>query len=385
MKIKFKNSGRIEKLSTYGHSKTKIVKVRKEHQCSYCGRTISVGEKAYHHSYSDGYRYRTTYICSDDYEIVDDDAIEDPELKYCTCMEGNPHGQMTTSIAGCLVHGTIRSYLYEKIENKYMSCKTCGCSMAGNTEAEIKSSGIDIENKSKIGMEYEDGVIIVQDDESFIHFERDADKHRYWLSDYALNKIQNGDQYILLVSGHIGTGKTMASLSLAEDIDPHFNIDRIAFNTKELLSIMDKGMPEGSVIVWKEISGHIYSRECYEINVMMPSLFEKVNKNKWILIVILESVNHFDNKIRAIVNGFAMTVRIDLGFGWIRYFNVIVDKENKKILHRYPRIKDENGRICVIRGKDDDSGNMKFVLPSIEIMKEYKKKIGLLKESENDV
>ncbi len=134
MKIKFKDRGIIADLNEITHDKQKIVKVRKEHTCGSCCRKIPVGEEAFNHSYSDGYRYHNTYTCNDCYEIVGDDVEQDPEMKYCTCMEGNPHGRMTTSIAGCLVHGTIRSYLYEKIENKYMSCKTCGHSMVGVRE-----------------------------------------------------------------------------------------------------------------------------------------------------------------------------------------------------------------------------------------------------------
>lgn len=134
MKIKFKQKGIIIDLDKFSHDKQKIVKVRKEHKCSDCGRSITVGEEAYFHSYSDGYRYHNTYLCSDEYEIVDDDAIGDPELLHCTCMEGNTHGKYTTSIAGCIVHGTIISYLISGLENKFMLCKTCKCSMAGVRE-----------------------------------------------------------------------------------------------------------------------------------------------------------------------------------------------------------------------------------------------------------
>jgi len=130
MRIKFKTNGKVIELSSEGHSKTKLVKVRKIHKCGDCTRDIEVGEMAYHHSYSDGYKYHNDYICPDCYEIVDDKT----EMSHCTCSEENDKGHVKTSISSCLVHGTIITYIYGRLENKHFKCSGCGCCMSGVRE-----------------------------------------------------------------------------------------------------------------------------------------------------------------------------------------------------------------------------------------------------------
>lgn len=227
-------------------------------------------------------------------------------------------------------------------------------------------------------------------DEDFILFERDTDKHKYILSDIASKKVENNEQYILLIGGHIGTGKSLSAISLAEDIDPYFNIDRIAFDVPDMLNLINRGMPEGSVILWEgdtKIST-VSPTDFHKINKEILTIFEAIKKNNWILIITLADPNKMSDNIRCKIDGFAkMITAKNEEYGWIKYFNVRYDEENHKLIHRFPRLIDGDGRNIIIKGKDKDSANMKFALPSTEIVIAYDKLLSGLyakKESEQN-
>ncbi len=235
-------------------------------------------------------------------------------------------------------------------------------------------------NEDKLELEFEGGTVDYND---FPPFKERNTTHLYLLSDYALHRISMNQNYILLIDGYVGTGKTMASISLAEDIDSDFNIGRIAFNLEDMESIINLKLPEGSAIIWKEMENNISRIEHQQIIKRMPQIFETFRKNKWILIIVVENANAINHNIRAMTHGFATTTMEHGGLGWIIYYNVFLDRINKKLHHRYLRIENEDGKINIIRGRDAGCPNMKFSLPSKHLIAEYKKKIGLSKESDS--
>lgn len=282
-------------------------------------------------------------------------------------------------------------------DNEVKSCDDCddqdsycfnGIKTRIEQELKEKESSENKSKKLKLDFESVDGVMSKQLSGDFIEIQRDATKHKYLLSDYVLNKPEG--HFILLIGGHIGTGKSITALALAEDIDPHFNIDRIGYDVPDMRNLINSGMPEGSVILWEgdtKIS-QVTPSNFMEIQKQIPKIFEAIKDNNLILIITLANPNNMDDNIRCKIDGFMQMMEIkNKDFGWVRYFHVRYNMEAHKLIHRFLRIIDENGRKMIVKGKDNDSGNMKFALPSKDIVIAYDKLLSELhskKESEQN-
>ena len=174
------------------------------------------------------------------------------------------------------------------------------------------------------------------------------------------------------------SGKSFSAISLAEDIDPYFNVDRIVFHPQEFIALLDMGLPKGSVILWEEVGVSLSSRDWYrEQNKIISSLFETFRRHNLILIMTVPNVKFIDSRIRSMIHGFAEMIDPTFtggNFGWLKYFHVIVEQRSGKIRHRYPRIRDDEGRVQIMQGNTNESGNMHFNLPSKEILPAYEEK-----------
>ena len=250
------------------------------------------------------------------------------------------------------------------------------------SEAQSKDREIDEDfNKMELEIEYEDDHFHAKEDieEDYrLSMEQSKIKHKYWLSDYALRRIRMNQNYIILIVGGVGTGKSYSGIKLAEDIDPYFNVDRIIFHPKDFITLLDSSLPKGSVIMWEEVGVSLSSRDWYkEQNKIISSLFETFRRHNLILIMTVPFVKFIDSRIRSMIHGFAEMIDPTFTggkFGWLKYFHVIVDQRSGKIRHRYPRIRDDEGMVITMQGTTTEQGNMRFSLPSKEILPLYEQK-----------
>ena len=74
----------------------------------------------------------------------------------------------------------------------------------------------------------------------------------------------HNDNWMAATVGDTGSGKSWASLRIAEAVDPNFSIDQVAFNVREFLELVrDDSYGRGSVIVFEEASVEASAHEWY--------------------------------------------------------------------------------------------------------------------------
>jgi len=79
---------------------------------------------------------------------------------------------------------------------------------------------------------------------------------------YNLNK-----NWLGIIVGGTGSGKSYAALRLAEQIDPNFSIDQVVFSAEEFLKLLSSGkLTRGNVVIWDEAGVGIPRREWYSIS-----------------------------------------------------------------------------------------------------------------------
>ena len=84
---------------------------------------------------------------------------------------------------------------------------------------------------------------------------KNINKKGYWIN-YINARIAKRKNFICIITGETGSGKTYAALSLGEILDPHFDMKNVCFNSTEFLNLVDektKKMNRGAVILWEEM------------------------------------------------------------------------------------------------------------------------------------
>ena len=99
--------------------------------------------------------------------------------------------------------------------------------------------------------------------------------------------LDQENDYLLVVDGREGSGKSSLALQLAEYIDPEFCVSKIAFSGREFLNIIGT-VKDGSAVVFDEAAEGLYSAESLtplNISISKALMISRV-KRLFIIIVI---------------------------------------------------------------------------------------------------
>ena len=105
-----------------------------------------------------------------------------------------------------------------------------------------------------------------------------------WI-DYIKSRIEKNKNFLAIISGPTGSGKSWAGLSLGELIDPEFCAERVVFKGKDLMELINSGkLKKGSVIVWDETQIDLSNRNWQSVtNKMLNYLLSTFRHKNFIL------------------------------------------------------------------------------------------------------
>lgn len=76
--------------------------------------------------------------------------------------------------------------------------------------------------------------------------------------------IKNNSNYLLMVEGAPGVGKSWAALKIAESVDPNFTADNVFFTAEDFLNKVNEGYPQGTCFVFDEAGITLDNQNWYE-------------------------------------------------------------------------------------------------------------------------
>lgn len=180
--------------------------------------------------------------------------------------------------------------------------------------------------------------------------------------------------FMMVIVGPTGSGKSYATLRLAELLDPDFNIDRCCFRAKEFMGCINKLIQEGkakagTVVVWDEVGVEHNAREFMTIsNRVINYFFQTCRHLNLIILMTLPLLSSIDSASRKLMHAIAETNSINTSRKTcslkikMLQTNVISGKEYLKYL-RYKK----NQRVY-------KSCRIKVNLPSKNLLEQYEKK-----------
>lgn len=125
-------------------------------------------------------------------------------------------------------------------------------------------------------------------------------KDEYWFQNMLKARLANGYNVLMLFSGRAGIGKSYAGMTLAEEMDPSFNADRVVFTAEEYLTTMN-GIQKGQWIMIDEpAQSELLSKRSWWAETQR-SLVDTLESNRFLGIgTILATINRglLDSMIR---------------------------------------------------------------------------------------
>lgn len=104
-----------------------------------------------------------------------------------------------------------------------------------------------------------------------------------YICDRLLNRNKN---FLGMITGQTGSGKSWTALSIAEMVDPEFDETRVIFRASELLELINSGnLKKGSCIIWDEAGIDMSNRNWQsQLNKTMNYLFQTFRHRNFCLI-----------------------------------------------------------------------------------------------------
>jgi hypothetical protein len=195
-----------------------------------------------------------------------------------------------------------------------------------------------------------------------------------WLQKFVKYKLKRNQSILALWVGETGTGKSYSAISCAIKIDPSFNVDRIVFDTKSFLHLINSGLPKGSVIIYDDAGLGISNKDWYNEQVkVFGKVVQSYRVKQIITFITTPDISFIENQSRTLLNLLMQSDPIEQGTFYPKkpYKPRNYTLKSGNTYYVYPRFfrRDRYGNVeKVVVSK------IHFPLPPNDIIKEYEEK-----------
>lgn len=135
-----------------------------------------------------------------------------------------------------------------------------------------------------------------------------------WLK-YMRQRIRQNKNFLCLISGQTGSGKSWSGLSIGEMLDPQFSVEQVIFKGKELMNLINSGKlgdRKGAFIMWDEAGIDLSNRNWQSLtNKMLNYLLQTFRHRCFILFFTTPYADFIDKQTRKLFHAEIRTLSID--------------------------------------------------------------------------
>lgn len=163
----------------------------------------------------------------------------------------------------------------------------------------------------------------------------------------------HNDNWMAATVGPTGSGKSWASLRIAETLDPNFTVDQVAFGVLDFMKlVMDDSYGRGSLIVFEEASVEANAQEWFSAsNRVLRQVADTWRHQNRGAIFTLPAFGQLQKQARGRMSALIqMTHKVeDEGYTLAKYKWCDQDSDTGKIYKKYPVIKGKKYKRLKIR------------------------------------
>jgi ABC-type dipeptide/oligopeptide/nickel transport system ATPase component len=168
------------------------------------------------------------------------------------------------------------------------------------------------------------------------------------------NRLHNQNKnFLMIICGATGSGKSYSALRLAELIDPEFTIDNLVFSVEDFMSLLTSGkLKKGNVIVFDEAGVGIPAREWFSLsNKAINYVFQTFRHENLCVIFTCPSFDFIDSQTRKLFHAYLETLAIDFKREQVicKYMEIEYNPRYGKEYFKYPRAKLGNQSVVLNR------------------------------------
>jgi len=179
---------------------------------------------------------------------------------------------------------------------------------------------------------------------------------------------------LMVIVGDPGSGKSYSALSLAERIDPTFNVDRVVFKPEEFLDVLDK-CSRGNVVIFDEAGVGIPSREWQTIqNKLLSYVLQTFRYKNLCVIFTTPNMSYIDKQVRLLVHHSVVAKAIFLEINAVQCYFYVRDHNPLTDIPTFEPLKLANN------GTLYNVNPVYIPHPSEELAKEYERKSKMFKK-----
>lgn len=181
------------------------------------------------------------------------------------------------------------------------------------------------------------------------------------------NRIKENRNANLIFTGQTGSGKSYSAMKLGEMLDPDFDIDKIVFDVKSFLELINQKppLPKGSVLIFDDAGVGLSNREWSSLSV---KIFGKLTQNfryrNLITIFTVPAMDFIEKQTRMLIHMyFEMTQLQGVAKPLIPYHPY---RGNDMLFFKYPKIWAAGYPVVI--------NILHFALPSKTLVETYEEK-----------
>lgn len=186
--------------------------------------------------------------------------------------------------------------------------------------------------------------------------------------DSVMHRLDTNRNFLAIIAGDTGSGKSMTALKIGELLDSSFGINNVAFTPSELVALIKNVKPK-SVIVMDEAGVSYGARDFMKReNKALGGLFQMFRFKLIALIWTLPDVTMLDINARRLMHTYIETIGVDYrrNLSEVKWFSVKINRWTGEVKHIYPRIATKHGYSVV--------KVVRFPKPSEALINAYEKK-----------
>lgn len=163
--------------------------------------------------------------------------------------------------------------------------------------------------------------------------------------------LKRNKNWLAIICGDTGSGKSFAALMIACLLSKRFNIDFVVFSAEEFMALVNSGrLKAGDIILFDEAGVGIPSREWWTIsNKMINYVLQTFRHKNLGVIFTTPDFSFIDIQTRKLFHNYIETVTVNRKKNYceVKWFELQHNPRFDKLYFKFPRIV-ENGEIKIV-------------------------------------
>lgn len=186
--------------------------------------------------------------------------------------------------------------------------------------------------------------------------------------------------WLSIITGQTGSGKSWSALSMAEKIDPDFNVDKVVLRPEKFLeNVAERNWGQGDVVVFDEAGAGMSAKaHMTKKNRIIDQVLQTFRRQNIAVIFTVPSKSNVDKSVRRLLHTYIETKGIDYKHkrNLLKWLEMDYNQKTDKIYYKYPKRRDEAGAVKKIK-------TVKMGKPSSDLIEAYEQKRSRFQDQKN--